>query len=376
MQSQKPHRVSYLSLMKLRSLSLTNYKNLDAASYSFDAPIVCFVGKNGVGKSNLLDAIYHLCFGKGYFNPSAVQNIRFGEEFFVIEGTFQKKEMEEHIFCSLKKGNKKVIKRNGKAYERFSDHIGLLPLVMISPSDRDLIAEGSGVRRKFMDGVIGQADKAYLQSLLHYNKLIAQRNALLKYFAANQTFDAETLAIYDTQIVPLGLDLHQKRTAFLADFVPLFQEYYQKISSGDEQVIIQYESALTHSDFETLLKETIAKDRVVQYTTVGIHKEDLSFQIHEQPIKKFGSQGQQKSFLIALKLAQYDFLKKELGVPPIVLLDDVFDKLDQERVELIMQLVEQGHFGQLFLSDTHPERTLEALKSTRLEHCLFEIKSE
>lgn len=376
MQSQKPHRVSYLSLMKLCSLSLTNYKNLDAASYSFDAPVVCFVGKNGVGKSNLLDAIYHLCFGKGYFNPSAVQNIRFGEEFFVIEGTFQKKEMEEHIFCSLKKGNKKVIKRNGKAYERFSDHIGLLPLVMISPSDRDLIAEGSGVRRKFMDGVIGQADKAYLQSLLHYNKLIAQRNALLKYFAANQTFDAETLAIYDTQIVPLGLDLHQKRTAFLADFVPLFQEYYQKISSGDEQVIIQYESDLSHSDFEALLKETIAKDRVVQYTTVGIHKEDLSFQIHEQPIKKFGSQGQQKSFLIALKLAQFDFLKKELGVPPIVLLDDVFDKLDQERVELIMQLVEQGHFGQLFLSDTHPKRTLEALKSTRLEHCLFEIKSE
>jgi len=359
--------------MKLKSLSLTNYKNIDAANYEFDERINCFVGKNGVGKSNILDAIYHLCFAKGYFNTSAVQNIQFDKDFFLLEGHFKKNDQDEKIVCSLKKGNKKTLKRNGKIYTRIADHIGLLPLVIISPADRDLIVEGSSTRRKFIDGVMGQTDKTYLNALLSYNKVVSQRNALLKYFAANQTFDTNTLDIYNEQMITLGTSIHQKRVAFLQEFVPIFKKHYQSISQCKEEINIDYQSDLKENDFESLLAKHLSKDRSAQFTTVGPHKEDLIFQIHGQPIKKYGSQGQQKSFLIALKLAQFDFIKKLASVPPIVLLDDVFDKLDQERVSLIMQLVEKNHFGQLFLSDTHTERTIAALKTTQLSYSLFEL---
>ena len=301
--------------MKLKCLSLTNYKNISAAQYTFDARINCFIGKNGVGKSNILDAIYHLCFGKGYFNPSAVQNIQFEKDFFMLDGVFEKEEREERIVCSLKRGSKKTIKRNGKIYERISDHIGFLPLVIISPADRDLIVEGSATRRKFIDGVMGQTDKAYLKDLLAYNKIIVQRNALLKYFVANQTFDASTLEIYDQQLVQLGTNIH-KKVAFLATFIPIVKSHYKSISESNEEIDISYESNLHTTDFETLLKENRNKDRSAQFTTAGPHKEDLNFLIHNQPIKKFGSQGQQKSFLIALKLAQFDFIKTQAGVPP------------------------------------------------------------
>jgi len=362
-----------LAAMKLASLSLTNYKNIEASSFVFDKRINCFIGKNGVGKSNVLDAIYHLCFGKGYFNTSAVQNIQFGKEFFLLEGQFNRDERDEKIICSLKKGNKKTIKRNGKAYDRMADHIGLLPLVIISPADRDLIVEGSSTRRKFIDGVMGQTDKAYLLDLLNYNKAISQRNALLKYFVANQTFERETLDIYNDQIIAGGTRIFDKRNTFLTEFIPIVKKHYQSISQSDEKVDIIYQSDLHNTDFKTLLEQNLPKDRAAQFTTAGPHKEDLEFTIHAQPIKKFGSQGQQKSFLIALKLAQFDFIKKQAGVSPIVLLDDVFDKLDQERVSLIMQLVESNHFGQLFLSDTHQERTLSALKTTQLSYKLFEL---
>ena len=359
--------------MKLQRLSLTNYKNISVASYTFDARINCFIGKNGVGKSNVLDAIYHLCFGKGYFNPSAIQNIQFERDFFVLDGVFEKQEREEHIICSLKRGAKKTIKRNGKIYDKISAHIGLLPLVIISPSDRDLIIEGSATRRKFIDGVMGQTDKSYLQDLLNYNKVVAQRNALLKYFVANQTFDPTTLEIYNEQLIQLGTQIHQKRVAFLKTFIPIVKSHYKSISEREETIEIEYESDLHQLDFRTLLDQNLTKDRSAQFTTAGPHKEDLNFLIHAQPIKKFGSQGQQKSFLIALKLAQFDFIKAQAGVPPIVLLDDVFDKLDQDRVSLIMQLVERDHFGQIFLSDTHQERTLAALATTQLSYTLFEL---
>jgi DNA replication and repair protein RecF len=218
--------------MKLTALSLTNYKNITAASYQFDARINCFIGKNGVGKSNVLDAIYHLCFGKGYFNPSAVQNIQFEKEFFLLEGVFEREEREERIVCSLKKGNKKTMKRNGKVYDRLADHIGLLPLVIISPADRDLIIEGSSTRRKFIDGVMGQTDQTYLKDLLQYNKALAQRNALLKYFVANQTFDQDTLSIYDEQLVQLGTTIFSKRKRFLETFIPIVKNHYKSISKS------------------------------------------------------------------------------------------------------------------------------------------------
>ena len=297
--------------MKLTALSLTNYKNITAASYQFDARINCFIGKNGVGKSNVLDAIYHLCFGKGYFNPSAVQNIQFEKDFFLLEGVFERDEREEKIVCSLKKGNKKTMKRNGKAYDRLADHIGLLPLVIISPADRDLIIEGSSTRRKFIDGVMGQTDKAYLKNLLQYNKALAQRNALLKYFVANQTFDQETLSIYDEQLIQLGTTIYNKRKDFLEIFIPIVKNHYKSISKSEEEVDIQYKSDLHQYNFIDLLKNSLSKDRSAQFTTVGSHKDDLDFLIHGQAIKKFGSQGQQKSFLIALKLYKFDFIKTQ-----------------------------------------------------------------
>jgi DNA replication and repair protein RecF len=359
--------------MKLKSLSLTQYKNITSKNFEFDAQINCFIGNNGVGKSNILDAIYHLCFAKGYFNPTAVQNIQFDTDYFVLDAVFEKNERVEKILCSLKRGHKKTLKRNGKVYEKISDHIGLLPLVIISPSDRDLINEGSSIRRKFMDGVIGQTDPVYLNNLMDYTKIVSQRNALLKYFAVNQTFDAETLEIYNQQMIALGTPIHEKRKAFLETFISIFEQHYQSISRSQEEVTLSYESALLNNSFEELLKNQLAKDRMLQFSSTGIHKEDLFFSISDEPIKKFGSQGQQKSFLIALKLAQFDFIKKQAGVTPIVLLDDVFDKLDQQRVSLIMQLVENNHFGQLFLSDTHEERTLQALKTTQSSYKIFNL---
>lgn len=359
--------------MYLKRLSLFNYKNIAEATFDFDTKINCFVGKNGIGKTNILDAIYHLSYGKSYFNPLAVQNIRHGEEFFVVDGVFEKENREEQIVCSLKKGQKKILKRNNKPYERFSDHIGFIPLVIISPSDQDLIIEGSETRRKFIDSVISQLDSTYLQQLIQYQKIIAQRNALLKYFAANQTFDNDTLSIYNEQLDTLGTSIFEKRKQFLEDFIPIFNKHHQSITNSAETVQIVYESQLSEKPLLQLFDENLAKDRVLQYTSVGIHKDDLSFEIDTFPIKKFGSQGQQKSFLIALKLAQFEFIKKQSGVLPILLFDDIFDKLDETRVSKIVEMVNDETFGQLFISDTHPERTENIVKSTHQSYKLFNL---
>ena len=339
----------------------------------FDPVINCLVGDNGVGKTNILDAIYHLAFGKSYFNPVSTQNIKHGTDFFVIEGEFEKQERSEKIICSFKRGMKKVIKRNGKAYEKFSEHIGFLPLVIISPSDRDLIIEGSDTRRKFMDGVISQSDKEYLLDLIKYNKVLTQRNSLLKYFVANHTFDADTLSIYNGQLHELGSAIHKKREAFIASFLPIFKEQYAHISEKDEQIMLSYESQLQSKSLLELLEGALEKDRVLQYTSVGIHKDDLQFTIAGHPIKKFGSQGQQKSFLIALKLAQFHFIKEQAGTTPILLLDDIFDKLDEHRVSQIVSLVDNDNFGQLFISDTHADRTENVVKNIRQSYKIFTL---
>ncbi|RDY62009.1 DNA replication/repair protein RecF [Flagellimonas nanhaiensis] len=359
--------------MFLRHLSLVNYKNFDSKVMEFDPVINCLVGDNGVGKTNVLDAIYHLCFGKSYFNPVSTQNIKHNTDFFVVEGEFEKEGKTEKIVCSFKKGTKKVIKRNGKAYEKFSEHIGFLPLVIISPSDRDLILEGSETRRKFMDGVISQSDKGYLQSLIKYNKVLVQRNSLLKYFVANNTFDPDTLAIYNEQLHNLGTEIHKKRIAFIDAFVPIFKEQYAHIAEKDEQIMLAYESQLTHSSLLELLESNLEKDRALQYTSTGIHKDDLSFTIAGHPIKKFGSQGQQKSFLIALKLAQFHFIKELAKNTPILLLDDIFDKLDESRVSQIVSLVENENFGQIFISDTHAQRTESVVKSIHQSYKIFTL---
>lgn len=359
--------------MLLKQLTLTQYKNISSKTFVLNPKINCFVGDNGVGKSTILDAIYHLALGKSYFNPIALQNIQIGQEFFVIEGRFENENREEKIICSLKKGQKKIMKRNGKAYEKLADHIGLIPTVIISPSDRDLISEGSSTRRKFIDGVIGQTDTLYLQHLIEYNKILAQRNALLKYFALNQTFDEDTLEVYNEQLVERSTPIFEKRKVFMETFVPIFKSRYQEISSVEEFVNLEYESQLYSDSHASLLKTSLGKDRVIQYTSVGIHKDDILFLKEEQPIKKFGSQGQQKTFLVALKLAQFDFLKSQTGGAPILLLDDAFDKLDQKRVSQIISLVDQNDFGQIFITDTHEDRTLDALANSKSGYEIFKL---
>jgi len=359
--------------MFLKKISLFNYKNISEATFDFDVKINCFVGKNGIGKTNVLDAIYHLAYGKSYFNPLAVQNIKHGEDFFVIDGEFDIANRNEQIVSSFKKGQKKILKRNGKPYEKFSDHIGFIPLVIISPADNDLIIEGSETRRKFIDSVISQLDSSYLQQLIHYQKIISQRNALLKYFALNHVFETDTLAIYNEQLNDLGQTIFEKRKQFIEEFLPIFNKHHQAITGTAEAVQLVYESHLFENNTLTLLELNLAKDRALQYTSVGIHKDDLSFQIDHYPIKKFGSQGQQKSFLIALKLAQFEFVKKQSGEKPILLFDDIFDKLDETRVSKIVEMVNQEEFGQLFISDTHPERTENIVKTTHQSYKIFSL---
>ena len=362
--------------MFLRKISLINYKNISQREIEFSSHINCFVGENGIGKTNMLDAVYHLGMGKSYFNPIASQNIRHGEEFYVIDGIFDKNEKTEQIICSVKKGQKKIIKKNGKAYDKLSEHIGNYPMVIISPADRDLITEGSEVRRKFIDSVISQSDSLYLHNVINYNKVLAQRNSLLKYFAANHTFDKLTLSVYDEQLHSLGTEIYKKREIFIQIFSELFLEQYEIISGGKDSVGIQYQSQLSEDSLYNLLKSNIEKDKILQYTSQGIHKDDLVFEIDNYPIKKYGSQGQQKSFLIALKLAQFELLKKESGTTPILLLDDIFDKLDETRVAQIIKLVSQNSFGQIFITDTHSQRTEEVVKQTEQPYSMIEITQE
>jgi len=359
--------------MHLKKIALVNYKNFASKEFEFDKKINCFVGHNGIGKTNALDAIYHLAFAKGYFNSIAVQNIKHGEEFFLVEGLFEKEEREELISCSLKRGTKKVIKRNGKQYDKISNHIGLIPLVIISPADTNLIIEGSAVRRKFMDGVIAQSDKQYLQDLIVYSKVLAQRNSLLKYFAINHTFDAVNLSIYNEQLINLGRKIFEKRKLFLTVFIPIFKESYKHIAGAEEEVDLMYKSHLESSNFETLLIDSLERDRFLQYTSVGIHRDDLLYSIEGHPIKKFGSQGQQKSYLVALKLAQFNFIKEQTSTTPILLLDDIFDKLDASRVEKLIGLVNDDVFGQVFISDTHAERSETVIKKTQQSYKMFQL---
>ena len=359
--------------MYLQKISLVNFKNIESQTFDFQQKINCFVGDNGVGKTNVLDAIYYLSFAKSYFNSVAIQNIKHDEPFFMIEGEYILNDRTEKIVCSLKRGQKKVLKRNGKNYEKFSEHIGQIPLVIISPADRDLVTEGSDTRRKFIDGVISQQNKTYLQDLISYNKVLSQRNALLKYFAANRTFDALNLSVYNEQLATYGTKIYEVRKDFLEKFIPIFNEKYQIISGDKESVNLVYKSQLQDFSMLEALNKSLEKDKILQFTTSGIHKDDLSFEIDEYPIKKFGSQGQQKSYLIALKLAQFEFIKQQSNIIPILLFDDIFDKLDENRVLQIIELVNNDEFGQIFITDTHSERTENIVKQSNKPYKIFKL---
>jgi DNA replication and repair protein RecF len=359
--------------MFLRSLSLVNFKNYADAELNFSASANAFTGNNGEGKTNLLDAIHYLSLCKSYFNPFDNQNIKRDADFFVLTGSYDMNGTEENISCGLKRNQKKVLRRNKKEYDRLADHIGFIPAVMISPVDSQLITEGSEERRKFIDSIISQFDKLYLDDLINCNKVISQRNALLKQFAQRRKKDDASLEIWNEQMIPLAERIFSKRLEFINRFVPIFRKHYQFISEGKEEVSVDYESHLNEGSFPAVLKAAEEKDLLFQYTSVGIHKDELDFQLSGFPVRRFASQGQQKSFLIALKLAQFDFIKELKGLKPILLLDDIFDKLDDNRVKRLMELVSHDSFGQIFITDTHPERVAGVFKRIGVSIKLFHI---
>ena len=341
--------------MFIRNLNVVNYKNLIQADLLFSSKLNCFIGNNGVGKTNLLDCLYYLSFCKSCFNLPDSQNVRHNEDFFVIQGKYDYSGEPEDIYCGFKSNHKKIFRRNKKEYERLSDHIGLVPLVMISPADSILIQGGSEERRRFMDSVISQYDRQYLDWLIKYNRALLQRNNLLKFFAANHQFDADSLEVWNEQLIFTGEKIFNKRVEFLESLLPVFQKYYDFICQGNEKVRLEYQSQLKDQDFRKLLADSVSKDTVLQYTTVGIHKDDLELKIDDNPIKKLGSQGQNKTYLISLKFAQFDFIRSVNKAKPILLLDDIFDKLDSSRVGQIVKLVSDSNFGQIFITDTNRE---------------------
>lgn len=360
--------------MYLKQLKFTNFKNYPEGEMKFSPKINCFIGDNGAGKTNILDAIYYLSFCKSYFNTIDSQNIRHHQDFFAIHGYYEQKNgSQEKVQCVLKPNKKKQFKLNDKEYDRLADHIGFIPLVMISPYDRDLINNHSDVRRKYLDGVISQFDASYLSNLLQYNKAVTQRNALLKSFSENRYFEPEMLEMWDSKLVELGNPIYKVRQTFIQDFLPIFQRYFNFISDGNEKVSISYVSQLEQNELKDLLIQNIAKDRAVRYTSVGIHKDDLEFKIGDYPIKKFGSQGQQKSFVIAIKLAQFEYMRQIKNQKPILLLDDIFDKLDSKRVEQIVKLVNEEEFGQVFITDTQKERIEYIFENNSMDHKIFRI---
>lgn len=323
----------------------------------FSSQINCFVGENGGGKTNLLDAIHYLSVTKSAFNTVDIQNIQHEQPFFLIKGTFIAGEKPHTIQCSLKRGQKKVVKHNRKAYEKISAHIGIFPVILIAPDDTGIIREGSEMRRKFFDGAISQLDPVYLENLIKYNHVLRQRNSLLRQFAERDYMDQDLLENYDDQLLRFGTDIHARRRQYIREYLPEFQRHYQNLSQGREQTGLQYESDFAR-DPETIFSGSLKRDLALQRTTRGAHKDDFIFEIEGYPLKKFGSQGQQKSFLIALKLAQFDCVRAAKGYKPILLLDDIFDKLDEVRIRKLMEMVADHSFGQLFVTDARPERTV------------------
>ena len=350
---QRGHHLAESKPMKLQELHILNYKNIREAGLNFSDKLNCFVGLNGQGKTNILDAIYYLSFTKSAYNAIDSQNIHHDEEMAMIQGKY---EGEEVISCGIKRGVKKQFRRGKKDYKRLLDHIGLIPLVMVSPQDSELVVDGSDERRKFMDGVISQYSKAYLEHLTQYNVLLKQRNALLKQYADTpvEALPTTLFEVLEQQLVMHAMPIYQERVRFIEQFVPYFQQVYSAISGDKEQVALEYVSQLHERDLEEALARTRTRDLILGWTSQGIHKDELEMRLGEYPLKRVGSQGQQKTFLLAMKLGQALYLSDQqvLNQQPILLLDDIFDKLDSERVERIIQLVVGEQFGQIFITDT------------------------
>ncbi len=357
--------------MLLNSISILNYRSLSSVELALSPKINCFIGCNGVGKTNLLDAVYYLSFCKSAIGTADSQHIKHGEQFFMIQGSYVSDlGVNDEFSCGLKRGEKKQFKRNKKNYEKLSEHIGLVPLVMISPADYNLISAGSDERRRFMDVVISQYDKEYLHSLIRYNRALAQRNVMLR---GDRELDPEMMELVEQMMAAEAVKVYEGRTAFVERLIPIFQQFYKEIAGESEAVSLSYRSNLSDYSLAELLAASRFDDRRVGYTTKGVHKDELVMQLNGYPIKKEGSQGQNKSYLVALKLAQFDFLHRCNGETPILLLDDIFDKLDSRRVEQIVRLVSGERFGQIFITDVNRDHIDSILECTNGGYSLFEV---
>ena len=397
--------------MYLQKISLTHFKSYEYNTFEFSERVNCVVGENGTGKTNLLDAIYFLALTKSSISNQDALSINHEMDYMMVEGVFsmfdvrglmfgektkglstledkykipnteyqtpniesRTSNIENLITISLQRGQKKAVLRDKKAYERISEHIGRFPVVMLSPNDTDVIRDGSEERRKFFDGVMAQLDVEYLENLLQYNRLLLQRNSLLKQFTDRNYNDDLLLDVYSDPLVEVGLKLYQFRNQFITEFLPIFKKHYATLSDAREEVEMIYESEVGAENFTQVFRRNRQRDLAAQRTTIGIHKDDFIFEINGFTLRKFGSQGQQKSFVIALKLAQFEMLSKQKGFPPILLLDDIFDKLDDRRIQQLIKMMVDGTFSQVFITDARPERTHQLLDNLGVEVKYFEI---
>lgn len=359
--------------MLLKKLSILNYKNLAEAELELSNKLNCFIGQNGMGKTNLLDAVYFLSMCKSSTTSQDQMVVQHNAEFMVLQGDYEREDgTPEEIYCGLKRGLKKQFRRSKKPYKRIAEHIGLIPVVMVSPNDQMLILGGSEERRRFMDMIISQCDLPYLESLMRYNKALQQRNTLLK---QEEEPDPDLLALWEEAMAQEGELIYLKRKSYVEAFTPCFQEFYENISQGNEQVKLEYVSHGSRGPLLQTIQRDRAKDRAVGYSLHGVHKDDLEMTLDGYPMKREGSQGQNKTYLIALKLAQFDFLHR-MGnqTAPILLLDDIFDKLDASRVEQIVNLVTSDRFGQTFITDTNRDHLDSILQHSQQDYKLFEVK--
>ena len=354
--------------MILEKLSLINYKNITEATLELSPKINCFIGSNGVGKTNLLDAIFFLSFCHSAYNPVDSQVIRHGQDFLMLEGRYDD---DLTISCGMKRGQKKHFKRNKKEYRRLSEHIGLIPIVMISPDDTSLIGGGSEERRRLMDVVIAQMNRPYIDALSRYNKALQQRNTLLR---MDEEPDPDMMAIWEEQMAMAGEEIFRQRTELTSRLTPLFQQFYERISGGHERVSLNYVSHCQRGPLLEVIQRDRHKDRAIGYSLHGIHRDDLEIMLDGHPMKREGSQGQQKTFVISLKLAQFELLKQAMQATPLLLLDDIFDKLDAQRVEQIVSLVSGEAFGQIFITDTNREHLDKILTVSTHDYKIYHVE--
>ncbi len=359
--------------MHLSKIFLDNFKNHSETNFELIDGVNCFTGKNGIGKTNVLDAVHYLCLTKSYFNSSDALSINFENDYFVIQGNFIDKNNSYDVLCNLSKNAKKKIKINGKNYKRFSDHIGKFPVVIISPTDSNLIIEGPDFRRRYLNSSISQFDNNYLNNLIDYNRALKQRNKLLKIYSNQHNFDSLTLESYNHVLSSKSKYIHKSRKEFIKQINSIFQKFYAIISKSAEVVRLEYLSHLNDNDMNSLLVDNLEIDKISKSTTHGLHKDDISLIMNNRLIKKFGSQGQQKTFLISLKLAQFELLENINKTKPILLLDDIFDKLDNNRVEEILSLVDKGFFSQVFITDTSSDRCNKLLKNLKTSYTIFNL---